>query len=461
MTTNPDPNSSTNPIPANLTATSFNIVTSFDSVHSLNLPIPIKLNDNNFLTWKKQVMPVINGHDLGRFLDSPPPEPTSHNSTGQIEVNKAYLLWNRQDQLLLAWLQSSLTETMMAHVISTTTTREFWRCLEMFFNSNSRARMNDLRRQIQTATKGDISCSEYLLKLRRLADELSFVGAPLPEDELVSTAINGLGPEYNSVVAVVFTARCYGTFTFSDLRGLLLSQEALFHSQSFSLSSSAFYAGKNTSNRVRQDVGSHSTSHFRSVHNGSGPVSVLGPFPNRLTSADTRSVCQICDKVGHKAKVCYRRYDKDPDWKPFSKSKAYNVHSTPSNDSTTWIIDSGANNHVTNDINNLSSFYAYNGSDKLQIGNGFGLTISNIGSSIFEISNLTIKLNNVLHVPNFSTNLLSLSKLIKDNPSLSINFFSSFCSIKDPLIKTQFQIPSTQGLYYLKMFSSTSSQDLP
>jgi gag-polypeptide of LTR copia-type len=139
---------------------------------------------------------------------------------------------------------------MMAHIISTTTTREFWRCLEMFFDSNSRTRMNDLRLQIQTATKGDLSCSKYLLKLRRLADELSFVGAPLLEEELFSTAINGLVSEYNSVVATVFTTRYYGTFTFSDLRGILLSQGALLHSQSSSLSSSAFYAGKNTCNRV-------------------------------------------------------------------------------------------------------------------------------------------------------------------------------------------------------------------
>jgi hypothetical protein len=86
--------------------------------------------------------------------------------------------------------------------------------------------------------------------------------------------------------------------------------------------------------------------------------------------------------------------------------------------SNEWIIDSGANNHVTNDNNNLSSFFAYNGPDKLQIDNGLGLTIFNIGSTIFTLSTVSMQLKNVLHVPNFFTNLISLSKLLKDGPSL-------------------------------------------
>jgi hypothetical protein len=125
-------------------------------------------------------------------------------------------------------------------------------------------------------------------------------------------------------------------------------------------------------------------------------------------------------------------------------------------DSSNWIIDSGATNHVTSDINNLSSFFAYTGPDKLQIGNGFGLSISHIGSQTFKIAHHSIKLTNVLHVPQFSTNLISLSQLLLDNPSLSITFSSSFCTIKDLHIKIPpIQIVSSNGLYNLKIKSST------
>jgi GAG-pre-integrase domain len=55
-------------------------------------------------------------------------------------------------------------------------------------------------------------------------------------------------------------------------------------------------------------------------------------------------------------------------------------------------------------------------------------------------------------VPNFTTNLLSLSKLLLDNPSLSINFTSSFCTIKDlHIMIPPLQIPNVNGLYTLKL----------
>jgi Integrase core domain/GAG-pre-integrase domain len=278
-----------------------------------------------------------------------------------------------------------------------------------------------------------------------------------PKDELISATINGLGTEYNSIIAAISTARCYNTFSFSDLRGLLLSHETLLKSQ-LSSQSTAFYAGKNTAYRVRQGNNPNPTYHGRSVINSNKPNdSVLGSYPASVAHPDPKPTCQICNKFGHGARLCYRRYDKDSDWKPFSKSKAYNVQATSNYDSSNWIIDSGVNNHVTNDLNNLSSFFAYNGPDKLQIGNGIGLSISHVGSTSLIISNITFQLNNVLNVPSFSTNLLSLSQLLYDNPSLSINFFSSFFSIKDLHIKTPLTIPSLHGLYCLKMISPSSS----
>ncbi|KAI3728695.1 hypothetical protein L6452_17336 [Arctium lappa] len=48
---------------------------------------------------------------------------------------------------------------------------------------------------------------------------------------------------------------------------------------------------------------------------------------------------------------------------------------TPNNSS--WILDSGASHHVTNDINNLSLHAPYDGSDELIIGDGSSLPISN------------------------------------------------------------------------------------
>jgi hypothetical protein len=201
----------------------------------------------------------------------------------------------------------------------------------------------------------------------------------------------------------------------------------------------AFYAGRNGGSRYRH-YPTHQTSQGRSepTHNPSKP-SYLGPHSPDIeqnSSSKDRHVCQICSRIGHIAKLCYKRYTKDPEWKPNPRFKAYVAQAPINNqDSSNWIIDSGANHYVTSDLNNLSSFFAYNSPDKLQIGNDLGLPISHIGSSSLTTFNFSIKLTNVLYVSNFSTNLVRLSKLLLDNPHLSINFDSFSCTIKDIHIK--------------------------
>lgn len=73
--------------------------------------------------------------------------------------------------------------------------------------------------------------------------------------------------------------------------------------------------------------------------------------------------------------------------------------SNNSDGSCDWILDLGTTNHVTSDVNNLNSFYAYEGTDHLQIGNGTDRPITYIDFSSFLLSNQYLTLHNILHVP--------------------------------------------------------------
>lgn len=121
--------------------------------------------------------------------------------------------------------------------------------------------------------------------------------------------------------------------------------------------------------------------------------------------------------------------------------------------SSEWFLDSGATHHVTHDLNNLSKYMPYEGFDALQIGDGTGMKICNIGSSSLSISNCTFFLNDILHVPSFSKNLLSLSKLLCDN-SLLIEFYSTSCIIKERhTLRVLLQATIVNGLYMLPSYS--------
>ena len=75
-----------------------------------------------------------------------------------------------------------------------------------------------------------------------------------------------------------------------------------------------------------------------------------------------------------------------------------------------WYPDTGTNNHISLDFSNLNLHAKeYSGPDQVRIGNGQGLCIHQIGFSILCSSSKNYFLNNVLHVPKISQNLLSIS----------------------------------------------------
>jgi hypothetical protein len=61
-----------------------------------------------------------------------------------------------------------------------------------------------------------------------------------------------------------------------------------------------------------------------------------------------------------------------------------------------WLPDSGANNHITENLENLSINQPYNGNDAVLVGNGGGLSITHTGSTSFKTPKATLHLKNVM-----------------------------------------------------------------
>ena len=81
-----------------------------------------------------------------------------------------------------------------------------------------------------------------------------------------------------------------------------------------------------------------------------------------------------------------------------------------------WYIDSGATNHITNDVGKLVNPKAYVGNEQLYVGDGNALLIEHVGSVQLTINTFEpLFLNHVLHVPKITKNLLSVSKLLANN----------------------------------------------
>ncbi|KAL5577266.1 hypothetical protein UlMin_018965 [Ulmus minor] len=164
---------------------------------------------------------------------------------------------------------------------------------------------------------------------------------------------------------------------------------------------------------------------------------------------------------------------------PFDQAPAEALIATARNTATdkNWYPDSGATNHVTNDIQNLSCGTDYNGTQKIHMGNGKGLSIKHIGKTTIPSSFYShcLSLNNILHVPSITKNLLSVSKFCLDN-KVFFEFHPFFCFVKDQVTKKllpkgtlhkglyrlDFLLPiKTLGPTYQPSFQSLISETIP
>ena len=77
----------------------------------------------------------------------------------------------------------------------------------------------------------------------------------------------------------------------------------------------------------------------------------------------------------------------------------------------TWVVDSGATDHMTQSSHGFVSYSPYPSNKKIAIADGTLVTVAGQGDVVI---NQNFLLKNVLHVPKLSTNLVSIHKLIKD-----------------------------------------------
>jgi len=115
-----------------------------------------------------------------------------------------------------------------------------------------------------------------------------------------------------------------------------------------------------------------------------------------------------------------------------------------------WIFDSGATDHVTCCLNNFSSYKKIN-PITVSLPNNAQVTATHIGSVQL---NEKLLLNNVLFIPSFGYNLVSISKLLS-SLDIEIVFTQDSCIVQDPHTKERIGIANTSaGLY---MFDSSKN----
>jgi hypothetical protein len=114
-----------------------------------------------------------------------------------------------------------------------------------------------------------------------------------------------------------------------------------------------------------------------------------------------------------------------------------------------WYTNSGAIDHVTCDLEKLAIQDKYTSTDQIHTASGSGMKISHIGHSAIHTPCRQLQLNNILHIPQASKNLVSVHCLASDN-NVFLEFHPHFFCIKDlDSRNTLLKGPCREGFYPL------------
>lgn len=109
------------------------------SMPNISQFITVKLTTSNYLLWKAQIQPLLNGYRLASYIDGSKPAPPETLTTG--EPNPAYMDWFCNDQIVRSWINSSVSETIMTQIVHCHTTKDAWDTLEVINSKGARTKV--------------------------------------------------------------------------------------------------------------------------------------------------------------------------------------------------------------------------------------------------------------------------------------------------------------------------------
>ncbi|KAM2290050.1 hypothetical protein COP2_031634 [Malus domestica] len=222
-------------------------ISSSITIQNIGSMVPIKLTTTNYLTWSALFASIFRQYNLTGLIDgsmAAPPQFVLDFSGNRI-LNSSYVAWCENDQNILIWINSTLSESLIPYTVGVNSARELWAKLESRLATASQSHIHELCSRLRNLTKGESTAAQYLQHIEAIADALASAGSPVDDSDLISVTLHGLPPEYDSFVdAIQFRL---GSTTIDELHGLLLSKKIQLTNRKKSSSDSSSFQALNTS----------------------------------------------------------------------------------------------------------------------------------------------------------------------------------------------------------------------
>lgn len=188
--------------------------------------ISVKLDDKNFKQWKQQIDGVVHGHRLQRFVTVsviPQRSPFDPDSAPH-GANSVYLDWEQQDTLIYTWPLSSIFDSLLPKLMDCKHSWQVWTEVHRYFNTLLSTKARQLRSELRRLTKGSLTISELMVRVREIGESLISIGDHVPLHNLIEIVLDALPEEFDSIVAPVNSKEELGSL--DELELSLLAHES-------------------------------------------------------------------------------------------------------------------------------------------------------------------------------------------------------------------------------------------
>ncbi|MCO5564380.1 hypothetical protein L7F22_018040 [Adiantum nelumboides] len=152
-----------------------------------------KLTEDNFHVWKFRITNYLKGKGYWDYVEGANEAPLVIPDTGASEEHDA------------------------------NSPKDAWDNLIAFNATNTRARKIQLKNELNTISKGDLSVNDYTLKIKALCESLSSIGVTVDDDDKVEACLCGLDNAYKQFKASIHTQEKIPNFL--ELSSLLLVEK--------------------------------------------------------------------------------------------------------------------------------------------------------------------------------------------------------------------------------------------
>ena len=391
-----------------------------------------KLDGGNYYLWKHKMSLLLVAQDLFGVVDG---------TEARQDENKVE--WNKKDSRARATICLCLKDSVFNMVTECKNAKEVWDKLTKYYQSTSLVNQLMQRRKFLTVkmSEGE-DIKEHINKVKTLAEQLQATGGELKSEDLVTTLLLSLPPSYDSLITafdVVSSTQLTWDFVVTTILNNARRQgaPATASSETQSGNNETAFIGFNNNNRRNQQSDGNKNS--------------------------KRGECFYCHQEGHFRRDCpelrkknkgnsgnnnnrnnnggFNQFERanqvSTDVKEDKEEVEFMLMSTTSDSSTlscvttdSWFVDSGATDHMSGDRNAFSDLQEIEPKPVL-MGDNSKQEATSRGSVRMDLQvngkTIRVKFTKVLFVPNLRTNLISVSRLVRDG--FQVSFSSDGCAV--------------------------------